>query len=247
MENITLQDIFEEVRLLRTQLSSRTNSYSSESIDELAKALAAAQGEYKPVSFNRENPFFKSGYADLDAIIKSVRGALAAHGLSFIQLLCQDENDKTYLHSKILHESGQWIESRSPIRVPDQVKIQEYGSIISYHKRYAASALLGVSVSADPSDDDGEAAVEEIRTTAKEKRTINTPYKPTVEGYKKINEFQLKELERELDAMGDVPEKQEIINKIFEAFHISTLADLPESRYYSVKDRIIKNKNVLTR
>jgi hypothetical protein len=57
----------------------------SESINELATALAKARTAFKKVEKTSENPFFKSRYADLSAIIDATHKALSDNGLSVIQ------------------------------------------------------------------------------------------------------------------------------------------------------------------
>lgn len=58
----------------------------SENINELATALAKAQGEMKNAGKTSDNPFFKSKYADLAEILNAVREPLSKYGLSISQL-----------------------------------------------------------------------------------------------------------------------------------------------------------------
>jgi len=102
----------------------------SEKLDEFAPAFSKAQAEFGTVEQNRKNPFFKSSYADLDAIVRAVKPALAKNGLSFYQYTSFLENT-VFLHSRVLHSSGQWIESQAPI-VPEKPGIQALGSTLSY-------------------------------------------------------------------------------------------------------------------
>jgi len=125
----------------------------SYTINEIATAFSKAQAEFGRIEQNRSNPFFKSKYADLDAILKAVRPALSKHGLSFYQYE-SIKNGETILHSRIMHSSGQWIESQTKIN-PPKGDIQSFGSTMSYKKRYSALTILGVATSDDPSDDDG--------------------------------------------------------------------------------------------
>lgn len=138
-----------------TSLSVQDDPYTSEEINEIAMALSKAQGEYQQVGQNRQNPFFKSQYADLDAIITAARPALCKYGLAFYQFTKLSPNEPTVLHSRIIHSSGQWLESRARIK-PAKDDMQSYGSALSYQKRYAATTLLGITSSNDPLDDDAE-------------------------------------------------------------------------------------------
>jgi ERF superfamily len=125
----------------------------SESINELATALAKAQGEMKPAKKDAENPFFKSHYADLPSIVDAAK-PLAKHGLSFVQPT-EATPDGIFVETVLLHSSGQWISGRYPVK-PVKDDPQGWGSALTYSRRYGLSALIGV-VAADE-DDDAEAA-----------------------------------------------------------------------------------------
>lgn len=120
----------------------------SERIEELAMALAQAQGEFKPAQKSGKNPHLRNRYATLDDIIEAVRPGLSAHGLSFLQLL-----DGASLTTILLHESGQWIKSSTDIDALDSNRgtneMQAFGATLTYLKRYALAAMLGVSSDED--------------------------------------------------------------------------------------------------
>jgi hypothetical protein len=124
---------------------------TSEQINELATALAAAQAEMKNATLNRTNPHFKSRYADLAGIRDTVTPALTKHGLAVVQ--GTDTTDSgIVVVTRLLHKSGQWMESRFPISFD---KPQTMGSAYTYARRYSLSAMC--SISADE-DDDANAA-----------------------------------------------------------------------------------------
>lgn len=129
---------------------------TSDAIDALATALAAAQGEIRPAVKDANNPAFNSKYADLSAVFDAVRPTLAKHGLSVVQLPEHSDDALLHLTTRICHKSGQWIEGTMSIPV-SKVNAHGYGSAITYARRYALSAVLGV-VADD--DDDGNKASE---------------------------------------------------------------------------------------
>jgi hypothetical protein len=131
----------------------------STSITELAKALNKLQGELKTVSRDKVNPFFKSKYADLSAVWDACRKPLADHGLSLIQTTDSVGAD-IFLETLLLHESGEWIKGKLPIN-PVKPDPQGVGSAISYARRYAMSAMLGIA-----SDEDDDAAAASVSTAA---------------------------------------------------------------------------------
>ncbi len=138
---------------------------TSESIGALAAALAAAQAEMKAVRRNREVTVrgetkagkqfsYKFKYATFDDIMDAVRGPLAKNGLAVSQLPSGGSSGGLILTTILLHSSGEWIRAGLPIQV-DGRGLQEVGSALTYAKRYALSAMLGV---ASEEDDDGNAA-----------------------------------------------------------------------------------------
>ena len=87
---------------------------TSETINELAAALAAAQGEMQNAAMSAENPHFKSRYADLAAIRNATIPALSKNGLSILQAMSTNSSEML-LTTRLMHSSGQWIESAYPI------------------------------------------------------------------------------------------------------------------------------------
>lgn len=124
----------------------------SRELGELASALAKAQGAMKPAAKSATNPFFKSNYADLPAIVAACRDQLANNGLAVSQRTDFDEA-KTYIETILMHASGQWISARYPVN-PVKNDPQGMGSAVTYARRYSLAAIVGV-VSDD--DDDGNA------------------------------------------------------------------------------------------
>src|ERR1043166_4713310 len=126
----------------------------TEDIKELVAALSKAQGKMQPAKFNRINPFHKNRYADFTSVMEACRGPLCEHGLSVMQY-CETNGDKLSLVTLLAHTSGQWIKSYFPLN-PKSMDSQVVGSAVTYAKRYALSAMLGIV--ADDEDDDGEAS-----------------------------------------------------------------------------------------
>ncbi len=125
----------------------------SENICDLAIALAKCQGEMEPAVKDSLNPHFKSRYADLNSVWSACREPLSKNGLSVVQTM-ETINEKLFLHTLLLHSSGQWIRSTMPV-VTAKNDAQGIGSGLSYARRYSLSAICGIS----QDDDDGEAAM----------------------------------------------------------------------------------------
>jgi hypothetical protein len=126
---------------------------NSEQIDLLSKALVGAQGEFTAVPRGSENPFFHSSYADLATVVQAASPVLAKHGLAVSQFPSR-EDGAPVLVTYLLHESGQYISHSMPL-TPTKSDPQAVGSAITYARRYAFSAVLGLVTEAD---DDGNAA-----------------------------------------------------------------------------------------
>jgi hypothetical protein len=127
-------------------------SEQSEQIGELAKALAVAQGKITGALKDSSNPFFKSRYADLASVWDACRGPLSENGLAVVQLTEADDSG-VYVTTTLAHSSGQWIRSRLRLQ-PKDATPQGMGSAITYGRRYALAAIVGVA----QVDDDGNAA-----------------------------------------------------------------------------------------
>lgn len=128
---------------------------TSEQIDALATALAKAQGELKNIEKGKINSHLKSKYADIADGLEVIRPVLSKHGFSLIQATAFNSDTGIFvLHTRLLHASGQWVESTYPL--PVGVKATDMGGAITYARRYAAFALVGVAGTNE--DDDGTAA-----------------------------------------------------------------------------------------
>jgi len=125
---------------------------TSPTIGALAAALAKAQADITGAVKDSANPFFKSKYADLESVWSACRKQLTSNGLSVIQTT-QPTKHGLMLVTTLAHSSGEWIRGYMPILSKDN-SAQAQGSGISYARRYALAALVGVY----QTDDDAEAA-----------------------------------------------------------------------------------------
>lgn len=121
---------------------------SSEQIDQLATALAAAQGETEHASKDRTNPAFKSRYADLASVLDACREPLSRHGIAIMQAPSVDGSTVS-VETRLVHKSGQWVSTTISAQVPDG-KPTTIGSAVTYLRRYGLAAMAGVA----PADDD---------------------------------------------------------------------------------------------
>lgn len=206
--------------------------YQSDAINEIATALAKAQGEFPRIEHNRDNAFFKSSYADMHAIVSTIRPVLSKNGLSLTQITKISTTGEIVLHTRIIHASGQWVETRSRI-IPEKGDVQSYGRAVSYHKRYALMGLLSITASGDSSDDDAEGLMEKHRELAP-KAALN--YDPKKQSPTTITQDQLEELEMELDGYPD------LAVALKNAIKIEQLCDMPKSMYLDTIKKVRERK-----
>ena len=139
----------------------------SEQINELAAALAKAQGQIEGAKKSSSNPFFKSKYADLAECWNTCREALTANGISVIQMPEEiNENGRLNITTMLAHSSGQYISSTLTMTVT-KLDPQAIGSAITYGRRYALAAMVGLA----QEDDDGEKAM----ARPKDKKSAESP------------------------------------------------------------------------
>ena len=124
----------------------------SESIKNLATAMSKAQSEMGGAVKDANNPFFKSKYADLSAVIRAVKEPFANNDLSYVQFPIE-ESGRIGIETILMHSSGEWLSNSFTVQLSKQ-DAQGAGSAITYCRRYSLQAVAGI-----PSeDDDGNAA-----------------------------------------------------------------------------------------
>jgi len=146
----------------------------SETIKELATALVKFQAEVKAAPFNAKNPFLQNKYADLGSIIETARPVLEKHGLSVSQMV-EGDGASIGVTTILMHSSGEWLESTVSLPVGDEKgksQAQVAGSIVSYMRRYALSAALGMYTDEDT---DGNKTQQAERKTTEKPPAHNKP------------------------------------------------------------------------
>ena len=118
----------------------------------IAEALSSAQAEITDPPKDSVNPHFKSRYADLATVLKTVRPVLAKHGIALVQTT--DILDGTLVLVTRLLWRDEEILGRYPVQ-PVKNDPQGLGSAMTYARRYALQAIVGVAAD---DDDDGNAA-----------------------------------------------------------------------------------------
>ena len=130
----------------------------SEKITTLLESMVKAQKEF--VTLPKDKSGYGYKYTDLDTVITTVRPILAKNNLGFMQSLTMTEDNRPGITTRLFNTAGEWIEDT--IALPDVAMAktnaaQNMGAAITYMKRYALSAILGIS-----SDEDTDAATPQV-------------------------------------------------------------------------------------
>lgn len=162
---------------------------------DFCAAFAKMQPLLPTIPKSATNPHFKSKFAPHDALIGLTNKILAEHGFSVLQsfnddavvtsstYIKDDKGEQTVTTSSVsntlvtylLHSSGGYIVSHMNIGAVD--KMLNYGAFITYFRRYAHFAILGL---VGDIDDDGAAVTTlEKEATPKQGTTQFNAYPPT--------------------------------------------------------------------
>jgi hypothetical protein len=131
-----------------------SNGLQSPGLKNLFTAMAKSQAQLEVASKNANNPFFKSKYAPLEEVWKACRKALTDNGIAVLQFPIHSEDGRLHLETMLCHSSGESITRTFSTPVKDQTP-QGYGSAITYLRRFALAATVGVVAD---EDDDGATA-----------------------------------------------------------------------------------------
>jgi hypothetical protein len=126
----------------------------SETIGELAKALCKMQSEMGSAKKGSENPFFHSKYADLSSVWQAIQEPLTRNGLAISQLN-RARPEGIVLRTMLMHSSGEWLSGEIFVRA-EKPGPQAFGSAMTYARRYALAAIVGLT----QEDDDGNSATQ---------------------------------------------------------------------------------------
>ena len=145
---------------LRAYCDHNSKMRESADLSKIAPALVRAQAAMENPARNRSVQVRTQGgtysfrYATLDRITDMARRVLAANGLCVLQPIVSTERGPALL-TRLLHESGQWMECEIPLP-PLGNNPQAFGSVVTYVRRYALSAMLNIAP--DEDDDANRAA-----------------------------------------------------------------------------------------
>jgi hypothetical protein len=148
----------------------------SEQLNEIAAAMSKLQGEIEDASKDTSGYGYK--YADLSQVLGIIRPLLSKNGLSFTQHV-SNADDKIIIETMLMHSSGQWMSSEiamPPVQGKSMNAAQAVGSIITYGRRYALTAIFGIT----QTDDDGAPDKPRMEEPKKAQQEYKKPLPQTV-------------------------------------------------------------------
>lgn len=120
---------------------------TSEQIEKISQALFTLQAALKPITRSKivKTGKYEFRYAPLDAIMDMLQPLMKESGLMVVQAV-----DADVLTTRLIHTSGQWLQSETHLN-REHASMQGFGGEVTYKRRYALSALIGLV-----SDDDND-------------------------------------------------------------------------------------------
>jgi len=213
----------------------------SESINELAAALSAFQGEIKNPVKNREvtvrtrtGSSYKFAYATFDVILDTCRPLLAKHGLAVLQFPSNSEKGLE-LTTILTHQSGQWMSGSLTLPIQESGP-QAMGSLISYARRYSMASILGIAAEED--DDANIAEGNSVQTAGASQKAANGGPKfgerpmpqaspQTPHGSECASLEEVAQLRADLRTFFPTPEKAERVGKILTEYAVDLRSTAP--------------------
>lgn len=139
---------------------------TSESIIKITPLFLNAQKAIESAKKDAENPYFKSKYADLNAVMLACKDILNENEIAVLQPVVG-----MTVETILIHTSGEFFSSETPIVCKSQNDPQALGSAITYARRYGLQSMVFISAE----DDDAE------------KATSHTPVQKPVETYSRVS------------------------------------------------------------
>lgn len=173
-----------------------------------------AQSEFLPVEFDETNPHFKSKFASLAAIRKATQPALNKYGFFVTQPWESKENGDIVLFTRVTHKSGQTIELASCVLAKAGKNDQQFGSSLTYFRRYQMASALSV---VGEKDDDAETSV------GREQSAEMLP---------KVTSSQAKQITEALSGRDDVRKN------MLEFYKTASVYDIPASHFDAIMKRL---------
>lgn len=203
----------------------------SQNINEIAAALAKAQGDMKNPHAEAVNAFQKYSYAKAGDFLNTIRDPLTKNGISFttdVEIIAGGEKVMALM---LCHASGQWMKYTMPLRTDlepgkGMSSDQVWGSHLTYRKKSLLSLVFGIH---GDEDDDGASQTQAPEKTA---APLTQPKKFIASNYEKMSSDQVKQI------MYEIGEHTDIGRKLLDTYSINELGELPKEHYITIINKI---------
>jgi hypothetical protein len=118
---------------------------TSEQVTKIYAAIYQLQVELEPIKRDKvvKTSKYEFRYAPLDSIMENIKPLLKKNGLAIVQAV-----DSDVLTTRIIHESGEWLQSETHLN-KEHANMQGFGGEVTYKRRYSLSSLLGIVADED--------------------------------------------------------------------------------------------------
>lgn len=140
----------------------------TQTISKIAVALLKAQQKMGSAVKDADNPYFKSKYADLGAVMEACKDALNENEIMVLQPV-HTYSEGTFVETHLIHVSGESMWTRLRISPKNENNAQDVGSAITYARRYALQSFLFIPAE----DDDGNGAVGKSQPQPQQKEHVD--------------------------------------------------------------------------
>ena len=121
----------------------------------ITKALLNVQSSIGAIVKNKKNSHFGYTYVEINSILESILPVLIENKIFLHQTHELDDNDNFITNTILLHESGESISNKVPLKIAKKDP-QSMGGLCTYGRRYGLVSLLGLQAV----DDDGHSAMD---------------------------------------------------------------------------------------
>ena len=212
----------------------------SDSIKELATALAKAQAEMAGAKERANNPAFNSKYADLASVWDAARPSLTKNGLSVAQFTVPTQNSEVQVETILMHASGEWVSGVIAIPVAKD-NAHGYGSALTYARRYALAAAVGIA----PEDDDGNAAAANGNGKIKKVDPTSAPRgsarEVTTDAFNALPAGEQASIQSKADYLADLSESKGIV-EVYNAYMDMALDSEGQLALSACMDSALRNQ-----
>lgn len=214
---------------MQTKWTIHQNGLETEEKDQLYTAFAQAQVEYPTIRVNRKA--FKNEYADLYAILKPIYPILNKYGLSIRPWAGYIQGEQC-IGARLMHKSGQYETNvfkfeQDPVKNPNDQYTHKKQGALTYFNRNHIKDMLGVLISDDPEDDDGQSYHQDIP-------------------HHKVESISEKEYDALMKKLAGYPKIAKDLQVYCENKYIgfNSFKDIPAIDFYAICDSIEKKKQI---